>query len=896
MGLLIAIVIGVLAGAALGRDGGFLVGGLLAWLVVRMLQQQREIAALRKDIATLPVGVVAPPMAAVEAVLAVAEEAPAPDTVPPSLAASITPIAAIAPIARMPAAASVAEPPPRPPRPDLLAPIKRWFFGGNTIVKAGVGILFIGLAFLAKYATDNAYVPVEVRLAAVGAAAVALLAFGWRLRTKRPDYAQVLQGGAIAVLYLTLFAAFRYYGVLAATPAFALMVAVAALAAALAVLQDARALAVIGALGGFATPLIVSTGSNDYVALFAYYFVLDAGIAAVAWWKTWRPLNLVGFVATFVVATAWGVLKYDPSAFAVSETFLIAFFLLFVVILVLPARRARAATVAESPAAPRDAWVNTSLLFGLPTVVFALQYGLVRGTPFATALSALAIGAFYVLLASWMRKRPELGVTFDASLAIAVIFLTLVIPFALDERSTAGAWTLEGAGLVWAGLRQRRLLPRAFGYLLLVIAGISMLLAHERFGAPTAIFNAYLFNGLMAAAASLAAALFVHRAKGSGALREGEEATEPLLIALGTLWLASTAALQIETFVAGDFAVASVVLAASAVAALYALLSSRLAWPQIAWPTLAHAPLLFLAAAATAVLLRNPAYGGGWWAWPLAFAAHAVVLRLAAPRWPDAFAHVIHALGAITLALLGALLGRALTADWGDDASAWPWLGWLIVPALMLLVLPRPATARLWPVRAMPAAYRVSAAAVLAAGLGVWTLVANVASDGSAAPLPHLPFLNPLDIGIGIALAAIFLWLRAAAPKQQAAPWQLALAAVAGFVWLNAVLVRAFHHYEGVPYEVDAWIHSLAVQTGITLLWTAIALVAMWLGARKGRRLPWVTGAALLAAVVLKLLLVDLSGSGTVTRIVSFIGVGVIMLVIGYVAPLPAKELRHANA
>ena len=899
MGLLIAIVIGVLAGAALGRDGGFLVGGLLAWLVVRMLQQQREIAALRKDIATLPVGVVAPPMAASAAVLAVAEEAPAPDTVPPSLDASIapiTPITPITPIASMPAAASFAEPAPRPPRPDLLAPIKRWFFGGNTIVKAGVGILFIGLAFLAKYATDNAYVPVEVRLAAVGAAAVALLAFGWRLRTKRPDYAQVLQGGAIAVLYLTLFAAFRYYGVLAATPAFALMVAVAALAAALAVLQDARALAVIGALGGFATPLIVSTGSNDYVALFAYYFVLDAGIAAVAWWKTWRPLNLVGFVATFVVATAWGVLKYDPSAFAVSETFLIAFFLLFVVILVLPARRARAATVAESPAAPRDAWVNTSLLFGLPTVVFALQYGLVRGTPFATALSALAIGAFYVLLASWMRKRPELGVTFDASLAIAVIFLTLVIPFALDERSTAGAWTLEGAGLVWAGLRQRRLLPRAFGYLLLVIAGISMLLAHERFGAPTAIFNAYLFNGLMAAAASLAAALFVHRAKGSGALREGEEATEPLLIALGTLWLASTAALQIETFVAGDFAVASVVLAASAVAALYALLSSRLTWPQIAWPTLAHAPLLFLAAAATAVLLRNPAHGGGWWAWPLAFAAHAVVLRLAAPRWPDAFAHVIHALGAITLALLGALLGRALTADWGDDASAWPWLGWLIVPALMLLVLPRPATARLWPVRAMPAAYRVSAAAVLAAGLGVWTLVANVASDGSAAPLPHLPFLNPLDIGIGIALAAIFLWLRAAAPKQQAAPWQLALAAVAGFVWLNAVLVRAFHHYEGVPYEVDAWIHSLAVQTGITLLWTAIALVAMWLGARKGRRLPWVTGAALLAAVVLKLLLVDLSGSGTVTRIVSFIGVGVIMLVIGYVAPLPAKELRHANA
>ena len=61
-----------------------------------------------------------------------------------------------------------------------------------------------------------------------------------------------------------------------------------------------------------------------------------------------------------------------------------------------------------------------------------------------------------------------------------------------------------------------------------------------------------------------------------------------------------------------------------------------------------------------------------------------------------------------------------------------------------------------------------------------------------------------------------------------------------------------------------------------------------------GERLPWVVGAALLGAVVVKLLLVDLSGSGSVTRIVSFIGVGVLMLVIGYVAPLPAKEPRHA--
>ena len=925
--LLIAIVIGAIVGAAAGGEAGALAGALFGWLGLRSMRQQSQIDAMRKAIdenglrmppasqlapagepsvdAALPGGVaVAPiprvlePAAFAPLATPIAPAQPLPSVQPPVTMPVEPPFADMA--LPRPEPASRPAPPaptaPRRPPADVLAPIRNWLFGGNTIVKAGIGILFIGLAFLAKYAAEHAYVPVEVRLAGIGAAAVALLAFGWRLRLRRPDYAQVLQGGAVAVLYLTLFAAFRLYGVLGAMPAFVLMVAVAALAAALAVLQDARALAVIGALGGFATPLIVSTGSDNYVALFTYYFVLDAAIAAVAWSKTWRVLNLIGFAATFLVATAWGVLKYQPDDLATSEAFLAAFFVLFVVILVLPARRARLAPAADDAGVirRRDGWVNSTLLFGLPTVVFALQYGLVRGIPFATAFSAVALGGFYVLLALWMKKRPELGLTFDASLAIATVFLTLVIPFALDERSTAGAWTLEGAGLVWIGFRQGRALPRGFGYLLLALASLSMLIGHDHYGAPEAIFNAYLFNGVLGAAAALLAAFFVQRQrKAGGALHDGEEVAEPILVGLATLWLASTAALQIGSFVAEPFVLAAVITCASLAAAFFAALSARASWPTVAWPALGHAPLLFLMAAADAGLLANPALGGGWWAWPIAFAGHAAVLRWAAPRWPAPLPQAVHGIGAITLALLGALLGRALTAGWGDAESAWPWLGWLIVPAVLLLVLPRPATARLWPVSAEPAAYREGASAVLAAGLWVWTLVANIASDGSAAPLPHVPFLNPLDIGIGIALAATFLWLR---QTGRVRGWSLALGAGAGFVWLNAVLVRAFHHYGGVPYRFDAWADSLAVQTGITLLWTAIALVTMWLGAKRSVRLPWMVGAGLLGAVVLKLLLVDLSGSNSVTRIVSFIGVGVLMLVIGYVAPLPSREVRHAAA
>jgi uncharacterized membrane protein len=165
--------------------------------------------------------------------------------------------------------------------------------------------------------------------------------------------------------------------------------------------------------------------------------------------------------------------------------------------------------------------------------------------------------------------------------------------------------------------------------------------------------------------------------------------------------------------------------------------------------------------------------------------------------------------------------------------------------------------------------------------------------------LPHLPLLNPLDLGVGVALLAAWQWLRCDAARRalgERPALAPTLLAAAGFVWLNAMLIRAFHHYGDVPYRLHAWLDSLAVQTGIALLWTAIALAVMWWSARRAQRVPWLAGATLLAAVVLKLLLVDQSGTGTVTRIVSFIGVGVLMLVIGYVAPLPAARQEAQRA
>jgi uncharacterized membrane protein len=917
MGWIVAIALGALFGGLMGNDGGWVFGALIGWLLVRTQRLQRDLKALREAMGGQPADAVvaaavpsdvmphapaetaSPPLAADPTAAITPEPRAAFAAAPPSAEAipipTIEPTTPVVPFDQAtpptPQAAAAA---PATPRSDFLAPLRAWFFGGNTIVKAGVGILFLGLAFLAKYATEHIHVPIELRLAGIAAVALVLLVLGWRLRGRRPGYAQALQGGAVAVLYLTVFVAFKFYGVLAVAPVFALMALIAALAAALAVLQDARGLAVIGALGGFATPLLVSTGSGNQVALFSYYLVLNLGIVAVAWFRTWRVLNVIGFLWTFVVGSAWGLDRYTPQHYASSQAFLVAFFLVFVAVLLLPARRG---TAAEGRGAK---WVNGSLLFGLPTAAFALQYGLVKDTAYGVAISALVLAGFYVLLAAWMRRRPALALTFEASLAIGTVFLTLVIPFALDARSTAGAWSLEGAGLVWLGLRQERRLPRAFGYALLVLAGFSMMWGQQQHGLPDSPWNAVLFNGLMAAAASLAAAYFVHRHRGG--TTSPERIAEPLLIAWATLWLLSASALQIERYLPWRLSLAGWIGVLSAIAMVYTALAARLNWRGIALPVLAHAPLLMLCAPVSAVLQTNPLHHGGWWAWPAALLVHAVALQRAAPHWPEGGRRFVHAAGAWVVAGLLAMLGRSLTHEMGDTGSAWPWLGWLAGPAVVLALLLRPRAAALWPLRLEPVAYQGLAAGGLSLALLAWVLLANVVSNGAARPLPHVPLLNPLDIGIAAALLAIATWLRRAPAGRDLQADALsrdrmltALVGGVGFLWLNGMLVRAFHHWGGVPYHLDAWSASLAVQTGLTLLWSITALALMWWAARQGSRTPWVAGAVLLGVVVLKLLLVDLSGTGTVTRIVSFIGVGVLMLVIGYVAPLPATaEKKHA--
>jgi uncharacterized membrane protein len=180
----------------------------------------------------------------------------------------------------------------------------------------------------------------------------------------------------------------------------------------------------------------------------------------------------------------------------------------------------------------------------------------------------------------------------------------------------------------------------------------------------------------------------------------------------------------------------------------------------------------------------------------------------------------------------------------------------------------------------------------------VWALYANVSHNGSSQPLPYLPLLNALDLGhILIGLTAwrayqSFALAKSPETKQLA----LILGGLGAFVWINGILLRTIHHWANVPYNIGSLLSSNLVQTSLSIFWTILALALMFTATRKTLRELWVVGAGLMGLVIAKLFLVDLSNVGTVERIVSFIVVGILMLVIGYFSPMPPKQKLAESA
>jgi uncharacterized membrane protein len=508
------------------------------------------------------------------------------------------------------------EEPPEPAAPGFFARL----FAGNLVAKAGVVILFFGVGFLLKYAYDHAILPPWTRLLGVAIASAGLFYAGRRLLESRRLYALILMGGGFGFLYLDVFFALKWYHYIDAPAGFALFMALGVATVLTAVRMDARALAVLGLFGAFLAPPLASTGSGNHVLLFSYYTLLNLFILGVSWFKAWRDLNLVGFGFTFVISAAWGVRSYRPELFGSVEPFLIAFFLIYLAIPVLFATR-------QKP--ELKGLVDGTLVFGTPAAAAFMQARLVAGMgDHALAWSAGIAAVIYAVLGTVMRRREHMQLLGETYVALATVLGTMTIFFALDAYPTFALWTLEGAAIVWVGLRQRHVLARTFGLLLQFGAALYFLAHYLQIERANPVFNDFVFGcALIALAAWLTAWLMDrYRERISG----NEEMAGIVMLAWGFgWWFGGGLHALYHALPSGDFAPAMLLFATAT------LLTAELAgaWlPPAGWPALrriAALQLVFIVAAMlwAAQRVGHPLSGLGVLAWPLGFAVHFWILR-----------------------------------------------------------------------------------------------------------------------------------------------------------------------------------------------------------------------------------------------------------------------------
>ncbi|HEV2442205.1 MAG TPA: DUF2339 domain-containing protein [Steroidobacteraceae bacterium] len=764
----------------------------------------------------------------------------------------------------------------------IVALLWNYFTGGNALVRGGIIVLFFGVAFLLRYLAEHSHIPMALRLSSVALGALVLLVFGWRLRARRPGYALALQGGAVGILYLTVFSALHLYALLSPTAAFALLAAISALSATLAVSQSSLAVALLSVTGGFLAPFLASTGHGDHVALFSYFTLLNALILGIAWYRSWRLLNVAGFAFTFVLSAVWGVLQYQPRDFATSEPFLVIFFLLYVGIAVLYSTRQE-----SEPA--RHGYMDATIVFGTPLSAFGLQAAMLHDHALALAGSALAVAALYAGLA-WVLyryKRDDVRLLVEAFAALGTAFLTLAVPLALNARWSAASWALEGAALVWVGCRQNRRAPRAFGALLQLAAGGALAFAVTSEPAvPAGTYVAALMVGM----ASVYAAQALHA--GEAQLHDYESGFSSLLFLWGLSWWCIGGICELRQQLIPAHWLAATLAFATATAVLGGVLAGRTRMRISLLPTFALLPAMLLCALWGASVLHHPLAQGGWVAWPLAFLGLYLTLRQHDQALDASAINVLHAAGAW---LLTTLVSWELS--WGIsrwvDAGAWAILAWAVVPAAALATLPAAVARSRWPCQAHRAAYAVLIPAGFVLYLASWSIYADATVSSPSAPLPYLPLANPLDLVQALVLVALIRdWRRLRSEPSSALtaidPRAVSVGlALVGFLWLNAALLRTLHMWMAIPYAFEPMMRSTLAQSALSLLWAVLALTTMLSATRFRARLMWLTGATLLVIVVVKLFLVDLASIAGIERIVSFVGVGLLMLVIGYFSPLP---------
>ena len=413
---------------------------------------------------------------------------------------------------------------PPPPPPQKPAKSIEQVIGQRWMTWAGAVVLIFAAGFFVKYAFSKWLYDPSVRTALGVIFGIGVVVGGDRfVRKTWTALGQGLIGTGLGILYLSIFAGFRF-DVMGSMPAFFFMVIVTALGLTLAVLHNSMATALLAVLGGFLTPVMVSTGSIERDPLFIYILILNLGVLGVAFFKKWRILDQFAFIATmFMVSFRYGSL-HEKWTLAPTAMWFAGFFIVF---LLLPF----VYHIRKSEHVPIERFL---MALGNGIWFFAFIYDMLSADHrHLLGFVALGMAACYIGLGTVVRKRIEQDQrALFGFIGLAVIFLTIAVPIHLKDvqQWIMLAWATEGPILLYLGYRYRYKPIRIAGFLVLVMA-VYKVFVHFIF-APlhslpfTAFLNARLGQVLFVAASlfSFAAIHHLYKDKANDD-KEFEEAT-----------------------------------------------------------------------------------------------------------------------------------------------------------------------------------------------------------------------------------------------------------------------------------------------------------------------------------------------------------------------------------
>lgn len=396
------------------------------------------------------------------------------------------------------------------------------------LVRSAVVLTLLAIGFLVKYSHDRNLVPPELRIAGIIAAALAMIAFGYKL-SKTARYRLLglgFSGVGVVALYFSIFSASSLYSLLSGTMAFPLMILITVFAALLALRQNALLVALIAVIGGYATPVLLSTGEKHLPEFFAYLLLIGVGALFLAFYRNWRLLNIVAFVLNY--ALFWSAVDqfFDPQQLTDYRCVILFGSGYFVLFGLLPVCYSLIHRLKITLIETLLLFANTGLyfFFGIAATQRALP-----GTKYAAAVTVFAALVFAVEILFCFRFKVRDRNVYLTLLTLCTFSVSLSLPLLLSSSWLTAAWAIQAAGMLYLGIHSRSRVLVLLSYLLYLVAGYHALAVLG----GSLLSNTEYYAGLLKRAValgsyslSLAAGFWImkraERGKGSEVIAENE--------------------------------------------------------------------------------------------------------------------------------------------------------------------------------------------------------------------------------------------------------------------------------------------------------------------------------------------------------------------------------------